>query len=153
MAYSFNGVTKIIQLSAGTSLDVKDLYSRWKDWTQNGGSGYLQAMSIVGGDPVDISNGIYVTTYVFLENGWKIRPYSANHTLKVSNGVLLTSTGEDPFILAEGSYNVLIQYSQPVRTESVAIETGVSGLTTEESEKLMNIPTTGLTIGAFLALK
>ena len=138
MGYSFDGVAKIISLTVGTTaMDVKDFYSRWKDWTQTGGSKYLQAMSIVGGDPIDQANGIYVTSYIFLENGWKVRPYEGNHKLKVSNGVLLTSTGDDPFLQTVGSYNVLVQYSQPVRSESTVIETGVSGLTAEESETLL----------------
>ena len=151
MGYSFNGVAKIISLTTGTTaMDVKDFYSRWKDWTKDsGGSKFLQAMSIVGGDPIDEANGIYVTSYIFLENGWKVRPYEGNHKLKVFNGVLLTSTGADPFLQTVGSYNVLVQYSQPVRAESIVIETGVSGLTAEESAQLSKT----LTVGKFIGLK
>ena len=40
MGYVFTGgSTKIIQLTSGTTtLDLKDLYSRWKDWVITGGS-------------------------------------------------------------------------------------------------------------------
>jgi hypothetical protein len=146
MGYSFDGVTKIISLTNSTTvLDVKDLYSRWKDWSQNGGSNYLQAFSPVGGDPVDENQGIYVTGYFFLTNGWRVRPQEANHKLNVKNGVLLTLEGEDPFLSTLGTYNVLVLYSQPVRSESTIIETGTSGLTSQESDKLMSIPIETLT--------
>lgn len=140
MGYQFNGTDKIIQLTGGTTeLDIKDMYSRWKDWFKDGGSEFLQTFSVVGGDPVDEANGIYVTSYFFLENGWRIRPQEANHKLRVFNGVLLTSDGENPFLQTQGYYNVLIQYSQPIKSESTVIETGVSGLTEEESNQLAKI--------------
>jgi hypothetical protein len=140
MAYTFNGNDKIITYSAGTTgMDVKDLYSRWKNWVQSDGNGYLQAMSIVGGDTIDAAAGIYVSAYVFLENGWRIRPSEENHTLKVYNGILLTSSGDDPFIVTLGSYNIQIKYSQPVATQAVIAETGTSGLTQAESDELFSI--------------
>jgi len=155
MAYVFDGESKIISISIGTTgVDVKDIYSRWKDWiVTSTGSRYLQAFSVVGGDPVDVAAGVYVSTYVFLENEWRIRPAEESHTLKVYNGILLTATGDDPFIATVGSYNVQIKYSQPVASQAVIVETGTSGLTQEESEQLLAIPTNGLTVAQFLALK
>lgn len=150
MGYSFDGVAKVISLTGGTViLDVKDLFSRWKDWVQSTGSKFLQAFTSVGGDPIDETQGIYVTSYLFLANGWRIRPQEANHKLNVKNGVLLTLEGEDPFLATQGSYNVLVLYSQPVRSESTIVETGVSGLTTEESVKLNK----ALSVPKFIALK
>ena len=121
MAYIFDGPSKIISLTTGTTiLDVRDLYSRWKDWVISDGSSYPQAMSVVGGEPVDPSQGIYVSSYFFLENSWKIRPQEANHKLSVTNGTLVTADGSDPFLQTLGTYNVLIQYSQPVKAETVS---------------------------------
>jgi len=153
MEFSFDGINKIITLTTGTTaVDVKDMYSRWKDWTRDeGGSKYVQAFSIVGGEPVDIAAGTYVTTYIFCINGWRIRPQEANHTLIVSNGVLLTDAGVDPFIPTIGTYNVQIKYSQPVRAEAVVVETGVSGLTVDESLDL-DRASRAMTTGKFLAL-
>jgi hypothetical protein len=152
MAYTFDGTTKIITYSIGTTgMDVKDLYSRWKDWVSLSGSKYLQAMNVVGGEPIDEANGIYVSSYVFLENGWRIRPAEENHTLKVANGILLTSTGDDPFIETAGYYNVQIKFSQPVATQSVVIETGTSGLTEEESNQLSAITTLEASVAALSA--
>lgn len=127
MIYTFNGTTKIITLGAGTILDVKDMYSRWKDWILDGNSQFLIAFSVVGGDPIDVANGIYVTGYYFLENGWRVKPDETNYSLQVTNGVLLVQGGGSPFIQTTGSYNVLVQYSQPVRTETVQINTGGGG--------------------------
>lgn len=116
MGYSFNGSSKIVSLTSGTtSLDVRDLYSSWKVWMVSDGANFLPMFSVVGGDPVDAANGIYVTSYFFLENGWKVRPQEANHKLRVYNGILLTSDGSDPFLNTIGNYNVMVQYSQPVK--------------------------------------
>jgi len=136
MGYSFDGTNKVISCTAGTTeIDVRDLYSRWKDWAQSN-PGYLQAFSVVGGEPIDVSEGVYVTTYVFLENDWKIKPQEADHKLRVYNGILLTSDGSDPFNQTTGSYNVLVQYSQPVRSETVALESGAPNWTTSEKAQI-----------------
>lgn len=168
MGLEFDGPNKIISLTTGTTgLDCKDLYSRWKDWVKDsGGSKFLEAFSIVGGEPIDVAASTYVATYLFLVNGWFIRPQEANHKLKVYNGVLLTQTGDDPFLQTIGTFNVLVQYSQPVQAQSVIVETGVSGLTEAESSQLAEISTvstksdglsadlaTKLTTSKFLALK
>jgi hypothetical protein len=138
MGYSFDGIGKIISLTPGTvDLDTIDLYSRWKDWLRSNPQ-YLQAFSVVGGDLVDPVASVYVTSYVFLNNGWKIKPQEASHKLRVYNGVLGAIDGSDPFVPTVGDYNVLVQYSQPVRTETALVETGVSGLTPAESAALLD---------------
>ena len=143
MGYSFNGTTKIISLTAGTTyLDVRDLYSKWKEWVIDTGSPFLQTFSVVGGDPIDENNGVYVTSYFFLNNNWKIKPQESNHKLTVGNGIILSSDGSDPFVQTNGNYNVMIQYSQPIKSETVSISGSSSGgLTTEQSLKLDNIHT------------
>lgn len=123
MAFTFDGPNKIIICTSGTvQIDMKDLYSRWKDWTQlTDNSKYIEAFLAIGGDPIDLINGIYITSYFFLLNDWKIRPQEANHTLNVINGVLVTDDQSDPFVNTSGSYVVRILYSQPVRTETVGL--------------------------------
>ena len=120
MGYNFDGSTKVISLTAGTtSMSVRDLYSRWKEWVATGTNArFLPAFSTVGGDP--LGGGVYVTFYAFLANGWRIRPQEASHTLTVTDGVITTDDGSDPFIATLGAYNVQIKYSQPVKTETVA---------------------------------
>lgn len=141
MSYNFNGVTNVISLSAVTNLDIRDLYSRWKEWVLiDDNSKYLPAFDeVVGGNLIDSREGIYITSYFFLKNGWKIKPQEANHKLRVYNGVLLSDSG-DPFIPTLGNYNVLIQYSQPIKSETISTGGGGGGLTTEEHLKLMSLP-------------
>lgn len=149
MGYVFDGVTKIISLTAGTViLDVRDIYSRWKDWALTEGMMYLPAFSVVGGETVDEAQGIYVTSYFFLENGWKIRPQEATHKLSVRNGILAASDGSDPFLVTLGSYNVMIQYSQPIKSETVATGGGGGGIVTSIQEAaLAQITTAGNAVG------
>jgi hypothetical protein len=128
MGYTFNGSTKIVSLTSGTTiLDVRDIYSRWKDWVISDGANFLPAFQVVGGDPIDEIAGVYVTSYFFLTNGWRIRPQEANHKLNVVNGILLTIEGTDPFLSTLGTYNVLVLYSQPIKSETVS--TGGGGAT------------------------
>lgn len=119
MGYQFDGATKHITLTPGTvAFDARDLYSRWKDWVLLGNGGYDHAFECVGGD--EVGPGVYITTYVFLQNGWHVHPQEADHKLVVSGGVLLTYNGDDPIAKTAGAYNVLVQYSQPIKTETVA---------------------------------
>lgn len=136
MTITFDGTTKVISLSLGTTeLDVVDLYSRWKDWVNLGNANYLPAFESVGGNPIDSASGTAVPLYAFLINGWRLRPQPADHTLYVSGGVLLVSGGGDPFINPVGSYVVRINYQQPVQAITVSTGGG-GGLTNDQNEKL-----------------
>jgi hypothetical protein len=119
MGYAFTGATKRIDLTPGTvAVDVKDLFSRWKDWVQTGNAGWDQAFTCVGGEEIGV--GVYITTYAFLLNGWHVHPQEANHKVEFSGGVILTDSGDDPIALTAGAFNVQVQYSQPIKTETVA---------------------------------
>lgn len=114
-------------LEAGTvAFSVRDLWSRWVDWVATSdNSKFLPAMSSVGGNDIDPSAGTSIPAYVFLINGWRVRPQEANHTLAVSGGVLLVNGGGDPFVNTLGAYNVRIVYSQPV--QAITVNTGGGG--------------------------
>lgn len=108
MTYTFNGVAKTITLSAGTvTLDLVDLHSRWKDWVFTGNAQYATAFRAVGGDIPAIP------LYLFLLNGWRIVPQSANHILTVTNGVLEVEGGGEPFNDPAGSFVVRINRQTP----------------------------------------
>lgn len=126
---TFNGVTKTITLSTGTtSLSVRDLWSRWVDWFLTGdNSKYLPAFQQVGGDDIDPTAGTSIPIYAFLMNGWKLKPQEANHTLNVSDGILLVNGGGDPFSNTSGAYTVRINYQQPVQAITVNTGGGASG--------------------------
>lgn len=109
--FNFNGTTKIITpadapVGGAIDIDVQDLYSRWVDWLfVSDNSKYQQAMRSVGGDPLPGSKQLGLT--YFLLNGWKIRPYEADHIFTL-NGNLYSEDGTSPFTPTIGSYNVTI---------------------------------------------
>lgn len=111
MNYSFNGVTKIITptdapVSGAITIDVQEIYSRWVDWLlTSDNSKYLLALRSVGGDPLPGSKKLGLT--YFLMNGWKIRPYEADHVFTL-NGNLYSEDGSSPFALTIGTFNVTI---------------------------------------------
>jgi hypothetical protein len=127
MAYTFDGPNKLIILSSGTtSLNVRDLWSRWVEWVAIGtNSRWLPAIVQVGGNTIDIAAGTSIPPYMYLVNGWRIRPQEASHSLNVSGGVLLVDGGGDPFLDTLGSYTVRINYSQPVQAITVTTGGGV----------------------------
>lgn len=128
MAVSFNGSSKLIILGEGTrAITVKEIYSRWKDWVLlSDNAKYLQALSVIGGDP--LPGGNYLGSTFFLENGWKIRPQEADHSLTVS-GNIYTRDGGAPFVTTTGAYNVLISLtvSNIVDTVSTSGSSSLSG--------------------------
>jgi len=134
MGLSFNGLTKVITLTTGTtSLSVRQLWSRWVDWfLTSDNSKYLPAFSQVGGNDIDPIVGTAIPIYAFLMNGWKLKPQEANHTVTISDGILLVDGGGDPFNNTDGAYTVRINYQQPVQAITVATGGGVTPPTPEE---------------------
>lgn len=108
MSFSFDGAAKTITLSAGTTtLNLAYMYSRYKDWLLLGNAETLPAMSTVGGEIPAIP------LYLFLTNGWRIVPQSANHVLSVEGGVLEVEGGGDAFTDPVGSYKIRIKFQSP----------------------------------------
>lgn len=129
MGYTFNGASKLVILTTGTtSFSAVDLYSRWKDWLLlSDNSKYSVAMSTSGGDP--LPGGAFLGQTFFMENGWKIRPQEAAHTL-VLNGNLFDRAGGSPFTSTVGSFNVRIEQKTSNIVDLVAV--GGSVLTADE---------------------
>ena len=136
MAYTFDGPNKLIILTTGTTtVDSKDMYSRWKDWVMVGTNAkYLPAFSVLGGDPLPGSR--FLGTTYFLENGWKIRPYEGNHTLVLS-GNLYSKDGSDPFVNTLGSYNVRVMLSTSNLVDTINTGGGV-GTVSEVADAVWN---------------
>lgn len=141
MALTFDGPNKRIVLSSGTtSLSVRDLWSRWVDWALTGdNSKYPIALEVVGGNDIDVSAGTKIPVYAYLQNGWRIRPQEASHTLNVGDGVLLVDGGGDPFVNTTGSYVVRINYQQPVQAISFDSGGGGGGLTVTQAQQLLEV--------------
>lgn len=126
--YTFTGSSKDIALSAGTtSFSVLDMTSRWHDWLiQSDNFKYIRAMNTVGGQDIDVVEGTSIPIYCYLDNGWKITPDNANHTLKITGGILLTDDGTEPFNTVSGK-TVRIVYQQPVQAITVTSSSGGTG--------------------------
>lgn len=128
---TFDGPNKLIILAA-TSLDLAGLWSAWKDWLLAGNAGYALALETVGGEPIDPTAGTLVPLYLFIRNGWKIRPMESDHTLVVSGGTLVVSGGGDPFVSTIGDFTVRIRYQQPVQAIGYSTTGGGSGPSAED---------------------
>lgn len=76
MAITFDGPTMTITLSSGdTTVEVSEIYSRWKDWViLSDNIKYLPAFRETGGDP--LGGGVYAGVNIFIRNdyGWRIKP-------------------------------------------------------------------------------
>jgi len=135
MAINFDGPTKQITLTTGTvTMSVLDLWSRWVDWFLTGdnskyGIWFLQ----IGGNDIDLSAGTSIPVYIFQDSGVSIKPQEADHTLAVTDGVLVLIGGGDPFMDTTGAYTVRVNYQQPV--QAIGVASG-SGLSTEEAAML-----------------
>ena len=118
MAITFNGPSKLIEVGAAdVSLTATYIYSRWKDWVATSDNAkYLPTFSTVGGDP--LGGSVYITPYFFLVNGWKIRPYAQNYTLKILEN-LLTDDNSSPFNFPSGGYSIEAVRQFALKTETV----------------------------------
>jgi hypothetical protein len=127
VAYTFDGSTKRITLPTGmVTLNLVDLHSRWKEWILAGNAECLLAFSTVGGEITEIP------LYLFMQNGWLIVPQSANHTLTVTNGILVGQGGADPFTDPAGSYKIRINRQVPGIAIGYSTTGGSSGPTAAE---------------------
>ena len=131
--FTFDGVNRLIVIDSGvTSIGVRDLWSRWVDWSLDGDNGkFAAAFSTLGGDSIDPDAGTFVPVYAFLQNGWRLRPQEATHTLAVGDGILLVAGGGDPFVDTLGAFVVRVNYQQPVQAISFS-STGSTGPTPAE---------------------
>jgi hypothetical protein len=121
----FDGEAKLITLTT-TTLDVVQMWSGYLNWLAfSDNTKFPVGMRSLGGDVIDLTSGTKVPAYVYLLNGWKIRPMESNHTLNTTNGILLVDGGGDPFVNTIGAFNIRINYSQPV--QAITVATGGSG--------------------------
>lgn len=112
---TFDPINRIIQITQAPDIndqvviDInKHIYSDGKeDWISNDSLRKLKfPISVVGGDPITDAKKLGAT--FFINYGWKIRPYDADHTL-IIEGNVYSDDGSSPFIQTAGSYNVSIQ--------------------------------------------
>jgi len=118
----FDPVAKRIILDAAT-VTAAQIWSRWVDWIASSDNAkYLPALNQVGGD--DLGGGLSIPVYIFLLNGWRVRPMESSHQLTIT-GNLFVEGGGVPVVNTLGDFNVSAQYTVPVQAQAVA--TGGSG--------------------------
>ena len=145
---TFDGANKRIILNS-SSVTASEIWSRYIDWlgADSNNAKWGLAMTQIGGD--DLGGGLFVPIYIFLQNGWRVRPMESNHQLTIT-GNLFVAEGGSPLVNTLGSYNVIAQYTVPVQAQAFA-SGGSGGLTTEQAEQLMNTATKGDVWGAKFA--
>lgn len=132
---TFDGPNKLIQIpSTGTFDAQRDLYSAWKAWAVQGSNIiYAPAFDTIGGD--DVGSGQRVAPYYFVRNdlGWRIRAPEANGEIVIS-GNIFPRAPLTTYIIQASGFDALIRLE--VSTRAVLLETGTSGLTSEEANRL-----------------
>ena len=131
MAIMFDPDNKIIALDTFNHT-ASQIWSRWVDWVAiSDNSKYPVAMTQLGGVAP-------VALYIFLENGWRVRPKEADGQT-IIEGNLLVQGGGNPVVPTIGAYATQVFLETPLSAQ--AIEVGTSGLTLQESNSLLAIKT------------
>jgi hypothetical protein len=124
---TFDGISKLILINEGeTNINVRsDIYSNWKEWIlYDDNAKYIQALTVLGGDP--ITDTTFVGLTYFLENGWRIKPWTGNYILTIDGNIYTREPGENPAIPVSGvSVNFtrsnLVDFATPVLSGNVDV--------------------------------
>lgn len=117
MAATFDGASKRIILDS-TSITTSELWSAYVDWLDADSDNHKwgAALSQTGGD--DLGGGLYIPVYIFLLNGWRVRPMESNHTLTITGNLFVDGGGATPLVATLGSYRVIAQFTVPVQAQA-----------------------------------
>jgi hypothetical protein len=117
VAITFDPATRRIVLDSA-SVTAATLWSRWSDWAATSDNAkYLPAFRQAGGD--DLGGGLSIPPYIFLLNGWRVRPIEASQTVIIS-GNLFVDGGGVPVVSTLGNFNVSVQYTVPVQAQGIS---------------------------------
>ena len=144
----FDGANKRVILDS-TSVTASEIWSRYIDWLadDNQNAKWGLAMTQVGGD--ELGSGLYIPIYIFLQNGWRVRPMESSNQLMIT-GNLFVAEGGSPLVNTLGNYNVIAQYTVPVQAQAMATGGGSGGLTSEQASQLAKINGNAALIPALL---
>lgn len=129
------------------------IWIAWIDWVASSdNSKYLPALKQVGGD--ELGSGLAIPPYIFLLNGWRVRPREANHTLIIT-GNLFVEGGGVPIVPTLGTYNVSTQYTVPVQAQAILVGGGTAPTALENANAVWahSFANKLLTVAKFLGLK
>ena len=137
---TFDGANLYITLPSIGGFDVQtEIYSAWKEWIAIGDNAkYPPAFDTTGGD--DVGGGQKIAPYFFCRNdlGWRIKMPSNDGEIVVSGNLFPRDSSIALFEQTSG-FDAFLRLE--VSTRAVVVETGVSGLTAEESTQLSLVDT------------
>ena len=127
MAITFDPSSKRIILDS-TEVTASQIWVAWVDWVVlSDNSKYLPALKQIGGD--ELGAGLLIPPYIFLLNGWRVRPMESNHSLTIT-GNLFVDGGGVPVVNTLGQFQINVNYTVPVQAQAIS----TSGSTVSASE-------------------
>lgn len=147
MTFTFDGPNKLIICDAGvTAFTAEGVYSRWKDWLGEAplNAAYEPAFeNSIGGNP--LGSGVSLGSYIFITNGWKIRPQEASHRLDVSGNLFPVPDTADVFEPTVGNYNVVIAMNTSSLTQRVIVGGGIQATVSDVADAVWDKNLSGAT--------
>lgn len=123
MPISFDPANKRIILDS-TTVTASQIWIAWIDWVAiSDNSKYLPALKQIGGD--SLGSGLLIPPYMFLLNGWRVRPMEADHDLTIT-GNLFVDGGGTPVVRTLGQFQVNVNYTVPVQAQAISSAGGSS---------------------------
>lgn len=123
--FTFDGPNKIVTCTSGTvEFAAVEVYSRWKDWLaeESDRAKFLPAFTnSLGGET--LGTGVFTGSYIFIQNGWKIKPDEADHQLTIIGNLFPKNNGEEIFKETTDKYKVVVA----MRTSSLSQQVISSG--------------------------
>jgi len=114
VAITFDPAARRVILDSAAA-SASEIWSRWTDWaTQGDNLKHPPAMRQLGGD--SLGGSLLVPIYIFLLNGWRVRPMESNHTLSIV-GNLFVEEGGSPVVNTIGAFNVSTTLTVPVQAQ------------------------------------
>jgi hypothetical protein len=124
MAITFDPTTKIIQLDT-FAVSASEIWTDWVDWVVlSDNSKYPPAFSQIGGVAP-------VALYLYLENGWRVRPQEANGVTTIT-GNLLVQGGGSPIAPTLGNFQVLVNLETPIAAQALSVNSGTQTIDTSK---------------------
>jgi hypothetical protein len=144
--FEFDGDNKIITVSGLSSFAFIDLYREAREWEDDQANmQYTSPLDAVGKE--SLKPDVYTDIVYILMNGWKLKPsgYTSGSTVQ-TEGTIITDDNSSPTIPA--TVGSPITWVMQVASSGIIVNVSTgSGLSTEEHNQLMALPTesSGLT--------
>ena len=130
MAITFDPIQRVIQLDT-YNVSERELWTAYVDWAVEGDNlKYGIGMTQLGGEAP-------VALYIFLAEGWRVRPLATSGITTIT-GNLLTTENDSPIEPSVGAVQVNLE--TPVKAVAIDVGQSSGGLTDAQSAKLDLIP-------------